>query len=112
MAWTELTRRQKVCKSDGYSSDVAVAEWAIIGPLLPGPKRLGRPREVGLRDVGTRDPICCGVRVCMVASAEGLSACFDGALLFLPLVNDDTTVTHNFFKVTVGDCVATKYHQT
>ena len=34
-----------------YPSDLTDAEWAIVGPLLPGPNRLGRPRTVDLRRV-------------------------------------------------------------
>ena len=51
MAWTELTRCRYERISDGYSSDVTDAEWAIVGPFLPGRNRLGRPRWVDLRQV-------------------------------------------------------------
>ncbi len=51
MPWTETTRAQY--RRDGlrYASDTTDAEWAILGPLLPPPCRLGRPREVSLREV-------------------------------------------------------------
>jgi len=51
MAWTEITRKQHERIKHRYSSDVSDDEWAIVAPLLPSPNRLGRPREVGLRDV-------------------------------------------------------------
>ena len=51
MPWTETTRAQH--RRDGlrYASDMTDAEWAIIGPLLPPPCRLGRPRTANLREV-------------------------------------------------------------
>jgi transposase len=51
MAWTEFTRKLHERASPRYSSDVTDAEWSIIGPLLPGPNQLGRPREVEMRGV-------------------------------------------------------------
>ena len=51
MAWTELTREQHKRETTRYPSDLTDAEWAIVGPLLPGPNRLGRPRTVDLRRV-------------------------------------------------------------
>ena len=51
MPWTETTRCQYERNNERYSSDVTDAEWAVIFPLLPGPNKLGRPREVELREV-------------------------------------------------------------
>lgn len=51
MAWTEFTRKQYERSTNRYSSDVSDDEWVIVAALLPGPNRLGRPREVGLRQV-------------------------------------------------------------
>lgn len=51
MPWTEITRAQYRREGLRYASDTTDAEWAIIGPLLPPPSRLGRPREVDLREV-------------------------------------------------------------
>ena len=51
MAWTDLTREQHKQDTTRYPSDLTDAEWAIVGPLLPGPNRLGRPRTVDLRRV-------------------------------------------------------------
>ncbi len=51
MPWTETTRCQYERNNERYSSDVTDAERAVIFPLLPGPDKLGRPREVELREV-------------------------------------------------------------
>jgi transposase len=49
--WTEITREQYRRATGRYASDLSTAEWALIAPLLPGPRRLGRPRRVDLRAV-------------------------------------------------------------
>ena len=51
MAWTETTRQHY--RRDGlrYASDTTDQEWAELAPLLPGPRRLGRPRKHGLRAI-------------------------------------------------------------
>ena len=51
MPWTEITRPQY--RRDGlrYASDLTEAEWLIAARLLPPPSRVGRPREVELREV-------------------------------------------------------------
>ena len=51
MAWTELTRRQHARAGNRYASDLTDAEWAVIAPLMPPPKTIGRPRKTHLRDV-------------------------------------------------------------
>ena len=51
MAWTELTRRQHAREGDKYASDLTDAEWALLAPLMPPPKKTGRPRTTCLRDV-------------------------------------------------------------
>jgi putative transposase len=51
MAWTETARRDHARRSRCYSSDLTDCEWSLIAPLLPGPRRLGRPRTSNLRDV-------------------------------------------------------------
>ncbi len=38
-------------KPQPYPSDLTDAQWAILEPLLPRPKTLGRPRKNGLRQV-------------------------------------------------------------
>ncbi len=51
MPWTEITRPQY--RRDGlrYASDLTEAEWLIVAAFLPPPSRVGRPREVELREV-------------------------------------------------------------
>ena len=51
MAWTETTRAHY--RRDGlrYASDMTDAEWALLRPLLPPSRRLGRPRKTDLRRV-------------------------------------------------------------
>lgn len=49
--WTEITRAQYRRKGLRYSSDMTDAEWAVIEPLLPAARRLGRPRTANVREV-------------------------------------------------------------
>jgi transposase len=49
--WTEITRSKYERAGQRYASDMAEAEWALIGPRLPAAKRLGRPRRTDLREV-------------------------------------------------------------
>jgi transposase len=51
MPWTEATRRQYRRDELRYASDMTDAEWALIAPHLPPPRRLGRPRTTELRAV-------------------------------------------------------------
>ncbi len=51
MPWTEITRRQYRRDELRYASDMTDAEWALIAPHLPAPRRLGRPRTTQLRSV-------------------------------------------------------------
>ena len=45
--WTEITRSQYRREDARYASDTRAGEWAQIAPLLPLPRRLGRPRAWG-----------------------------------------------------------------
>jgi putative transposase len=49
--WTASARCQYRRAGDRYASDVTDAEFALIEPLLPAPKRGGRPRTTVLREV-------------------------------------------------------------
>ena len=51
MSWTEITREHY--RRDGlrYASDTTDEEWKVLAPLMPKPRRIGRPREVELRTV-------------------------------------------------------------
>lgn len=51
MPWTEITRRQYERSGGRYASDATDAEWALIEPLMPPRKRVGRPRTTDLRAV-------------------------------------------------------------
>ena len=51
MAWTETTRPYYARNGPGYASDATDGEWALIQPLMPKAKRLGRRRKVKLRRV-------------------------------------------------------------
>lgn len=51
MPWNETTRAQYIRVTERYASDLTDAEWELLVPLLPLPKRLGRPREVNMREV-------------------------------------------------------------
>jgi transposase len=47
--WTEITRVQYRRDAARYASDTQAAGWEQIAPLLPPPRRLGRPRQWELR---------------------------------------------------------------
>jgi len=49
--WTEITRPKYERDELRYASDVKDAEWALIEPMLPPKKVLGRPRTTELREV-------------------------------------------------------------
>jgi putative transposase len=45
--WPEIDRSY-LRQGQGYASDVTEAEWRMIEPQLPAPRRLGRPRKTAL----------------------------------------------------------------
>ena len=49
--WTETTRKKYARCDIRYASDMTDGEWRLIEPLLPSPRRLGRPRTANLREV-------------------------------------------------------------
>jgi transposase len=51
MPWTEITRAHYRREGLHYASDMTDAEWRLLKPLLPPPRRLGRPRKTDLRRV-------------------------------------------------------------
>jgi putative transposase len=51
MSWTEITRAQYRRDGSRYASDVTDREWAVVVPLMPPPRRLGRPRSTDMRDI-------------------------------------------------------------
>ena len=51
MAWTEITRADHDRRRLRYASDATDEEWELIEPMMPPPAKVGRPREVGFREV-------------------------------------------------------------
>lgn len=51
MSWTDAARRAHARQSPRYASDLKDDEWALVAPFMPAPRRIGRPREVDLREV-------------------------------------------------------------
>src|SRR4051794_27557813 len=51
MPWTASARRRYARPAARYATDLTDAEFALLAPPLPAPSRLGRPREVDLREV-------------------------------------------------------------
>jgi transposase len=51
MVWTEITRAQYRRDDLRFASDLRKAEWLLLSFFLPEPCRVGRPREVSLREV-------------------------------------------------------------
>ena len=51
MPWIKTARRDHARPAHRYSSDLTNREWALIAPLLPGPRPVGRPRTTDLREV-------------------------------------------------------------
>ena len=49
--WTKITRPKYERDGLRYASDMKDEEWALIEPLLPAAKALGRPRTTDLREV-------------------------------------------------------------
>lgn len=51
MPWTKITRIQYQRSGLRYASDLTDTEWALIARKMPQRRRLGRPRQVDLREV-------------------------------------------------------------
>lgn len=51
MVWTEITRANYRRAGLRFASSTTEAEWAVIEPLLPSARRLGRPRTTPLRAI-------------------------------------------------------------
>ena len=49
--WTDETRARHERACERYSSDLSDAEWALLAPLMPPPRRGGRPRTTDMREV-------------------------------------------------------------
>ena len=57
MAWTDAARTEHARRSGRYATDLSDREQALLAPLMPAPKRVGRPRATDLRAV--LDAILC-----------------------------------------------------
>ena len=57
MAWTDAARTEPARRSGRYATDLSDREQALLAPLMPAPKRVGRPRATDLRAV--LDAILC-----------------------------------------------------
>lgn len=51
MPWNDAARRDHVRRGPRHASDLTDWECAPITPLLPSPRRVGRPRTTDLREV-------------------------------------------------------------
>jgi transposase len=51
MPWTDAARRDHARGMPRYATDLKDEEWALVAPFMPPPRRVGRPREVDLREV-------------------------------------------------------------
>lgn len=51
MPWDDIARRDHARRGKRYASDLTDREWALIGPFLPPPRPVGRPRTANLREV-------------------------------------------------------------
>jgi transposase len=49
--WTEVSRARHAPREERYPSDLTDVEWAIVAPMIPPPRRGGRPRETDMREV-------------------------------------------------------------
>ena len=49
--WTDEARAAHEPRTERYPSDMTVAEWAIIEPMIPPPRTGGRPRTSDMREV-------------------------------------------------------------
>ncbi len=57
MAWTDAARTEPARRSGRHATDLSDREQALLAPLTPAPKRVGRPRATDLRAV--LDAILC-----------------------------------------------------
>jgi transposase len=51
MPWTDAARRDHARRTPRYATDLKDGEWALVAPFMPPRRRIGRPREVDLREV-------------------------------------------------------------
>ena len=56
--WIEITQAKYEQNGLGCASEMANGEWALIAPVMPLAKALGRPRTTGCARWSTRFWIC------------------------------------------------------
>jgi transposase len=49
--WTDQAGIAHAPRTERYPSDITDAEWALIAPMIPPPRRGGRPRDTDMREV-------------------------------------------------------------
>lgn len=49
--WSKEARELHKPRGGRYPSDLTDAEWAIMAPMIPPPRRGGRPRQTDMREV-------------------------------------------------------------
>jgi len=49
--WTPTTRKQHICKTNRYQTDLTDEEWRVIEPHLPTAKSTGRPWAWPMREI-------------------------------------------------------------
>ena len=77
MPWSEADRAKYDVIRERYSSDLSDAEFGLIFPLLPAPKRRGR-KPTCARDI-ERAVLFDPLGLSLVAAAEELPPVHDGA---------------------------------
>jgi transposase len=90
MPWTDAARRQYARPAARHATDLTDAEHALLAPHLPAPERLGRPREVDLREVLNAIlyllPLPAARRLPLAAAAQGVPAQGHGLRLLSALL--------------------------
>jgi putative transposase len=74
--WTEITREEHRRESLRYASDMT--EWAMVEPLIPAVKRLGRPRS-GFAELSSNWPVICRAATARRRSIPSASPIFCAA---------------------------------
>ncbi len=80
MPWNEITRKRYERNPMGYSSDVTDGNGLLSVDCFR--VATGSPAQGCSARHLECDPVYRGIGLRVVASTEGLSACFNGALLF------------------------------
>ena len=89
MPWNEADRAKYEVIRDRYSTDMSDAEFELISPLLPAPKRRGR-KPTDSREILNAVFYMIRVWLSVAAVAQGFSAVHDGAEPILRLARQRT----------------------